>query len=142
MSTAKLPATAMMSIGTLAKRVGIHARTLRYYERIRLLMPSARTAAGYRMYTLVDAERLAFIRRAQAMGLSLAEIAGILALRDGGAAPCRHVRGLAEAKAVEIAEHIRELEQLRLDLLRLAASARSVEAECPAAASAICLAFQ
>ena len=65
-------------IGELARWAGINPRTLRYYERIGLLAPSGRTDAGYRLYTEQDARRLAFIRRAQALGLSLAEISRVL----------------------------------------------------------------
>lgn len=130
-----------MTIGTMAQRAGVHPRTLRYYERIGLLVPSARTAAGYRLYTAADEERLHFIRRAQRTGLSLAEIGGILALRQGGTVPCRHVCALAETKAEEIAQQMRELEQVRRELLHLAENARAVEPACSTATSAICLAF-
>ena len=53
-----------MTIGELAKQANVNPRTLRYYERIGLLVPSARTDAGYRLYTERDAARLAFIQRA------------------------------------------------------------------------------
>ncbi len=85
-----------MRIGELAHRAGINPRTLRYYERIGLLAPSARTEAGYRLYSDKDADRLAFIRRAQTLGLSLAEIADIIALRDSGTPPCRDVHAVVE----------------------------------------------
>lgn len=130
-----------MRIGELARRAGVNPRTLRYYERIGLLAPSARTAAGYRVYTPADAERLAFIRRAQGLGLSLREIGGVIAVRDEGAAPCRHVRALAEAKIGEIDARMAELAALRADLTRLAAQARALEQEC-AGGSSICLAFE
>lgn len=129
-----------MTIGQLASRAGINPRTLRYYERIGLLVPSSRTEAGYRIYTSADADRLSFIRRAQATGLSLAEIADIISVREGGTAPCRHVRVLAEAKVGEIDTRIAELRALREDLTRLAGLARDVEPVC-ADGSAICLAF-
>ncbi|MDP9382961.1 MAG: heavy metal-responsive transcriptional regulator [Chloroflexota bacterium] len=130
-----------MTIGQLAKRAGVNPRTLRYYERIGLLVPASRTDAGYRVYTRRDAERLAFIRRAQATGLSLAEIADIISVREGGAAPCRHVRDLAEVKIAEIDERIAELQALREDLTRLAELVRDMEPAC-AGASSICLAFE
>lgn len=130
-----------MRIGQLAKCAGINPRTLRYYERIGLLAPSSRTDAGYRIYTRDDADRLSFIRRAQATGLSLAEIADIISVLEGGAAPCRHVRNLSETKVVEIDDRIAELQVLREDLSRLAELARDVEPECARGAS-ICLAFE
>ncbi len=130
-----------MTIGQLARAAGINPRTLRYYEHMGLLTPSARTEAGYRLYTERDAERLAFIRRAQSLGLSLAEIADIISVREGGAPPCRHVRTLAETKVQEIDERVRELEKLRSEMVRLAQLAHEVESEC-AGSSSICLAFE
>lgn len=130
-----------MRIGQLAKRAGINPRTLRYYERIGLLAPSSRTDAGYRIYTRDDADRLSFIRRAQAMGLSLVEIADVIAVREGGAAPCPHVRALAESKIEEIDARVAELQRLRADLIRLAQTTREVEPAC-ARGSSICLAFK
>ncbi len=132
--------TMSMKIGELARQAQINPRTLRYYERIGLLMPSARTAAGYRLYTAPDAARLAFIRRAQVLGLSLEEIAATIALREAGTAPCRHVRATAAAKVALIEERISALQVLRDELLRLADRAGAVEAACATAAT-ICLAF-
>ena len=130
-----------MRIGELAHLAGINPRTLRYYERIGLLAPSARTEAGYRLYSDTDADRLTFIRRAQMLGLSLAEIADIITLRDDGMPPCRHVRALAELRVAAINQQIAELEALRADLVQLAERADAVEAACRAGSS-ICLAFE
>ncbi len=128
-----------VTIGELARQAGINPRTLRYYERIGLLVPSARTTASYRLYTGEDATRLAFIRRAQALGLSLTEIAAIIDLRNAGTAPCRHVRAVAQEKISEINDRIAELQALREDLTRLAERAGVVETQC-ATNSSICLA--
>jgi DNA-binding transcriptional MerR regulator len=130
-----------MRIGELARLAGINPRTLRYYESIGLLAPSSRTDAGYRIYTREDADRLAFIRRAQSVGLSLAEIAEVIALRDTGTAPCRHVRALAESKVSEIDARVAELRRLRADLVRLAEAAAEAETAC-ARSSSICVAFE
>ena len=130
-----------MRIGELARAAGLNPRTLRYYERIGLLAPSGRSAAGYRLYTARDGRRLAFIRRAQGLGLSLKAIAEILAIREAGAAPCRHVRALADAKVAELDRRIDELRQLRGELTRLAERADEVEPACAAGAQ-ICLAFE
>jgi DNA-binding transcriptional MerR regulator len=128
-------------IGELARWAGINPRTLRYYERIGLLVPSARTDAGYRLYTEQDARRLTFIRRAQALGLSLAEIADIIAIREAGTAPCRHVRAVAQEKVAVVDECIAELRALRDELTRLAERAEAVETAC-VEGSSICLAVE
>jgi DNA-binding transcriptional MerR regulator len=119
-----------MTIGELARQANVNPRTLRYYERIGLLVPSARTDAGYRLYTERDAARLAFIRRAQVLGLSLTEITEIIAIREAGSAPCRHVRAVAQAKVALIDERITELQALREELTRLAARAEAVADIC------------
>jgi MerR family transcriptional regulator, copper efflux regulator len=80
-------------IGDLARRSGVTAKTIRYYEPIGLVEPPARTPAGYRDYEPAALERLEFIRAAQAVGLTLGEIRSIIALRDGGQTPCGHPCG-------------------------------------------------
>jgi len=133
--------TETLTIGALARQASINPRTLRYYERIGLLAPSARTDAGYRLYTERDAARLSFIRRAQTLGLALTEIADIIALREAGTTPCRHVSAVARAKATAINARITELEALRDELTRLADRAEAVEARC-VEGSSICLAVE
>jgi len=130
-----------MTIGELARWANVNPRTLRYYERIGVLTPTARTDAGYRLYTERDAARLAFIRRAQTLGLSLTEIADIIAVREAGIAPCRHVRAIAETKAAAIDARIAELWALRSELTRLVERAGAVEDIC-VGDSSICLAVE
>jgi len=130
-----------MTIGELARWANVNPRTLRYYERIGVLTPTARTNAGYRLYTERDAARLVFIRRAQTLGLSLTEIADIIAVREAGIAPCRHVRAVAETKVAAIDARITELRALRGELTRLAERAGAVEDAC-AGGSSICLAVE
>jgi DNA-binding transcriptional MerR regulator len=129
-----------MTIGVLARRIGVHPRALRYYERIGLLRPADHTAAGYRLYTERDEQRVAFIRHAQTFGLSLDEIAGILAVRDSGAPPCRHVGAIAEARIHALDARLNELLALRAELSRLAETAATIEPTCQSSDS-ICLAF-
>ena len=117
-----------MTIGALARQASINPRTPRYYERIGLLVPSTRTDAGYRLYTDHAAARLSFIHRAQALGLSLTEIADVIALREAGTTPCRHVSAVVRAKATAIDARIGELAALRDELTRLANRAEAVEA--------------
>ncbi|QGX39849.1 MerR family transcriptional regulator [Permianibacter aggregans] len=68
-----------LTISALAKHVGLSRSTLLYYDRIGLLQPSAHTDAGYRLYTVADAQRLQHICRLRNAGLGLAEIKSILA---------------------------------------------------------------
>src|SRR2546430_2291446 len=98
-----------MRIGDLAEQSGLAPTALRYYERSGLLPAPHRTASGYRVYDVGVLPRLAFIRAAQAVGLSLAEIREVLAIRDGGAL-CEHVVELIERHRAEVVARIRELE--------------------------------
>ena len=70
-----------MRIGELAAASGVPAKTIRYYEDIGVLDAPPRTPSGYRDDTADAADRLAFIRSARAVGLTLGEIRQIPALR-------------------------------------------------------------
>lgn len=115
-----------MQIGEIAKRTGVPAKTIRYYEQIGLLPSPPRTRAGYRDYQPEAATRLGFVRAAQSIGLSLGEIREILAVRDQGQVPCPHVAALIEQHAQDLAGRIAALERMRRDLERLATQARRV----------------
>lgn len=109
----------MLTIGRLGTLADIEPKTLRYYDRVGLVRPNARTAAGYRVYGEDVVERLRFIRRAKALAMSLADIRRILAVRDEGAAPCRHVVTLVGQNLTKVEAQIAQLERLRNDLRRL-----------------------
>ena len=66
------------SVGRLARRFGLSRTALLYYDRIGLLHPSARSDAGYRLYTDEDAERLRLICSYRRAGLTLAQIQSLL----------------------------------------------------------------
>ena len=120
-----------MRIGELAGRSTVSAKTIRYYEGIGLIPPPARLASGYRNYEPATLDRLAFIRAAQAVGLSLGEIRGIVALRDEGQAPCGHVLDLLRTRSAELDRRIAELRALRGELKRLVARAEVLDpADC------------
>lgn len=108
-----------MRIGELAVRSGVPPKTIRYYEQIDLIPPPPRTAGGYREFGDDAAGRLAFIRAAQSIGLSLGEIREILAFRDRGQAPCSHVATLIERHAADLSDRIAALERMRRDLEQL-----------------------
>lgn len=116
-----------MLIGEVAERSGVTAKTLRFYEDAGVLSPPGRTPSGYRDYDDSALERLAFIRAAQAAGLTLAEIRDVIAIREGGRAPCSHVRELLDAKAAAATRQITELRRLKGELDRLRARATEVD---------------
>jgi MerR family copper efflux transcriptional regulator len=114
-----------MRIGALATKAGLNTKTIRFYEQAGLVPEPARTPAGYRDYPPEATSRLAFIRDAQAAGLTLAEIRDVLAIRDGGQAPCQHVTSLIDQHLAQVEQRLAELAQARNalhDLQRRAAS--------------------
>lgn len=113
-----------MRIGEVAARSGVTPTAIRYYEGIGLLPEPERSPSGYRAYGQPAVARLRFIRAAQAIGLSLGEIAEVLALRERGEAPCAHVVGLLDQRAADLAERIQALERMRNELVELAEQAR------------------
>ncbi len=105
-----------MRIGELAKRANVSADTIRYYEKIDLLTPPARTASRYRDYGLEALDELLFIKKAQASGLKLDDVREVLEISSGGRAPCDHVRATVSTRLVEVEARLRELRALRSTL--------------------------
>jgi MerR family copper efflux transcriptional regulator len=104
-------------IGELATRTGYPVRTIRFYEQCGLLPAPPRTAAGYRSYDQDAVTRLRFVRSAQVLGLSLAEIADVLRIRDHQGSPCAYVAELLDSHISALDTRIEELTALR-DALR------------------------
>ena len=111
------------SIGELARPTGVKVETIRYYERIGLLPPPARTGGNYRAYTLRHLERLNFIRRGRDLGLSLGQVRELLRLAGAPDQPCTQVGCIAR-------EHLAEVERKLADLTALAAELRRLIEEC------------
>lgn len=102
-----------MRIGEVAVATDTPTTTLRYYEQRGLLDDSSRTPAGYRDYDPAVIDRVAFVRDAQAAGLTLEQIGEVLAIRDGGDAPCQHVAELVDDRLVEVEDRIAHLRRTR-----------------------------
>jgi len=118
-----------MRIGVLAEQTELSTKTIRYYETIGVLPKPERTPSGYREYTSEAAERLRFVRSAQAVGLTLGEIREILAYRDRGDVPCAHVVELIRRRATYVDQQIAQLEAMRTELRRLQRRARTLRPE-------------
>ena len=115
-----------LQIGQLAERAGVSPKTIRYYEEVGLLREPARSTGGYRLYGTGDEERLRFISAARRTGFALGEIKEILALRDRGVAPCEYVRDAIRRRLGEVEQRLAELRELKQELARLDAVARSL----------------
>lgn len=113
-----------LTIGKLAKQMGIGVETLRYYERRGLVEPQRRTSSGYRLYDHGAHQRLRFIRRAQTLGFSLDEVSELLSLSDRPGESAAEVKQLAREKIMDIEMRIRDLERMKSALSEL-------EHQCP-----------
>src|SRR5262245_44882246 len=111
-----------MTIGELARRAGVGVDTVRFYERQGLLEEPARRASGYRQYGEAVVARLRFIKRAQALGFSLKEVAELLAFRADPETTCAEVRQRALAKVADIEAKIKDLQRIREALLQATTS--------------------
>lgn len=98
-----------MKIGDVARHTGMNTKTIRFYEEAGLLPPPARTSAGYRNYQPEVADRLRFIRRGQAAGLTLQQIRQVLTIHDHGDAVCSHVRDVLQKRLDDVRGQIAEL---------------------------------
>jgi len=103
-------------IGSVAKESGVPIKTIRYYEELGLLKTSGRTEGGFRIFSSDVLVRLNFIKRAQRLGLSLAEIKDFLDIQDRGKLPCDHVQIELEDKISQIEQQIQQLQILKLEL--------------------------
>ncbi len=109
----------MLTIGNVARRVGVRPSALRYYEAQGILRPAARRPNGYRIYSDDAVTLLRFVRRAQSLGITLKEMKPLLSLASQGQQPCSDVKQLARKHLREIDQKIRELQTLRNELRAL-----------------------
>lgn len=121
-----------MRIGVLAAHAGLTTKTIRFYEDAGLLPPPPRTPAGYRDYPAQTLTRLAFVRDAQAAGLTLADIRSILEIRDHGQPPCQHVTRLIDQHLAQVEKRLADLTQAKNVLRDLRQRAAGTDpASCP-----------
>ena len=118
-------------IGDVTTLTGFSADTLRYYEKIGLLRPIARTESGVRVYVDRDLSSLRFIRRAKSMNFSLDEITQMLQMRQDPQHAADDVRQLSNRKLLEIEAQMESLGTLRDELKLLINLCRGAEDGCP-----------
>jgi MerR family transcriptional regulator, copper efflux regulator len=124
----------MLTIGRVAKQVGVRPSAIRYYEGQKILKPAVRAPNGYRFYTDDAVKLLRFVRRAQALGITLKEIKPLVDVASRGQQPCIHVQKVARTHLRDINSKIRELEARRKELrtlLRRKSGESSANAVCP-----------
>jgi MerR family transcriptional regulator, copper efflux regulator len=109
----------LLRIGEIKDQSQIPVKTIRYYEEIGLIHAVKRTEGGFRLFSPEVLKRLAFIKRAQSLGLSLQEIHDILAIHDQGQWPCHDVRQTFQAKIQTIDAEIKRLTLLKTEIQAL-----------------------
>lgn len=106
----------LLLIGQVTNLTGIPIRTIRYYESVGLIASLGRTEGGFRQFSTDVLTRLAFIKRAQNLGLSLEEIRDILQVYDQGQPPCGDIKDKLEEKLLQIDHQIKQLLTLRSEI--------------------------
>lgn len=105
-----------MNISQLAKTIGVSTDTVRYYEKQGLLQAPSRQDNGYRSYTLTHVEAVRFVRGAQSLGFSLAEIRVILPQFARGQLGRTDIEHQLQTKMAQIDAHIKQLQTLKKEL--------------------------
>ncbi len=121
----------MYKIGEVSQQLMISSDTLRYYEKIDLLPPISRTSSGIRLYNQQNISQIKFIKKSQAMGFSLNEIAQLLTFRKNPQQAKREVRQLAHDKLKVIEEKFIQLQSLKNELTLLVNLCCQQEKGCP-----------
>jgi MerR family mercuric resistance operon transcriptional regulator len=111
--------SAPITRGELAKRSGCHLETVRYYEKIGLLPPPARSAGGHRLYRIDDQRRLRFILRGRELGFSIDDLRSLLSLVDSKAYTCGEIHDLTIGHLGGVRQKIADLKRLESTLARI-----------------------
>lgn len=121
-------ASTALTIGRLARAAGVGVETVRYYQQ-RTLLPIPAASAGYRQYPAELVERIRFVKRAQELGFSLDEIAGLLRLHDGS--DRKSIRRIANARLVQIEAKLADLRRREIVLKHLVVACEHTKASLP-----------
>ena len=108
-----------MNIGEAARRSGLPAKTIRYYEETGLIAPAARAENGYRDYTETDVHKMRFVRHARGLGFSVEVCSQLLGLYEDKGRKSADVKAIAQEHLSEVDDKIKELQELRSTLSHL-----------------------
>ena len=106
-----------MKIGEVATEAGVSVDTVRFYERVGVLPPPARTESGYRDYAPDTVERIKLTRELQAIGFTLTDAVDALAAHDAGGATCESEQWRLQAVLDRVDRKLAELTALRRRIL-------------------------
>jgi len=120
-----------MKVRELATRAGVTPHAVRHYVWIGLLAPTRRRENGYREFSEADVRRLLFIRRAQRLGFTLAEVTEIISTSIRGQTSCPLVRDIIERRVVDSEHELLALVALRSTMQRALAQWRHMPDRLP-----------
>jgi DNA-binding transcriptional MerR regulator len=106
-----------LKIGEVARLAGVRIDTVRFYERLGILLPASRAASGYRFFDPATVERILFVKKAQALGFTLDETAEILRSIDRGEASYVDGRAQLERVLARIDDKLAELRAVRREVV-------------------------
>ncbi len=110
----------MYSIGDLSRRTGVKVPTIRYYEQMGLLEAPERSEGNQRRFTKAELERLAFIRHARDLGLTINSIRQLIDLSGHADRPCADADRIAKEQLASVRDRIAKLQNLEEELERIA----------------------
>ena len=110
----------MHSIGDLSRRTGVKVPTIRYYEQMGLLEAPERSEGNQRRFGKPELERLAFIRHARDLGLTIDSIRQLIDLSGHPDRPCGDTDRIAKEQLGAVRERIVRLRRLEKELERIA----------------------
>lgn len=108
--------TTHLKIGRLSIESGVPIKTIRYYEELGLIRSDGRTEGKFRLFRPDTVNRLLFIKRLQALGLSLLQIRDCLSVHERGELPCGDIKDKLEGQIREIDRQVEQLLILRQQL--------------------------
>lgn len=117
----------ILKIGELATQTGSSVETIRYYEQQNLLPPASRSASNYRLYNDTHVKQLQFIRHCRSLDMTLDEIRALLDFRDMPEENCIGVNTLLDKHIDHVAQRIKELKVLQMQLKDLRGRCRTVQ---------------
>ena len=130
-----MPTEGRLQIGEVADAVGLSIRTIRHYDELGVVGPSARSSGGFRLYTAADVERLLYVKQLKPLGFTLEEVQVLVSLRDralirelddAGRDQLEVFAALAEERCTGLRRELAEAELVASDLRRAIAHGQPV----------------
>jgi DNA-binding transcriptional MerR regulator len=119
MSRSRKSDDSFLTVAEVARGAGVEAHVVRFYARSGLIRPSRHAANGYRQFIPLDVKRVRFVRAAQSLGFTLAEIREVIRHSHQGKSPCPFVRDIIKQRLTENRERLRYVSALQHRMQRV-----------------------